>query len=228
MATNRYALDHGPMDALIAAPRVTLKYCELCRIQFVCSKDEAMNPGDYISLQRGAGKRVPIICPRCEANPTKLLFMREEAEEMERIAREIRRERDRFQAPSPLRVGNTREAARAQEADRKHERKRRFAKWREFLMLAFKENEYLSAQQVAAVMLAGGSIHYSTPIAAVMAARNAGVPIVRSEKVLQHKSLKRDRWYSVSLYTLSTQDEPAPLTPPRDEETHQFMKEVIQ
>src|SRR5690348_9031870 len=90
---------------LKTSPRVTLKYCEWCRIQFVCDKDEARFPGDYISLQRGAGKRAPIICSRCENDPKRLSYMKEEAEEMEAIARCLREERDKFQAFSALRLG---------------------------------------------------------------------------------------------------------------------------
>ena len=96
---------------LKTSPRVTLKYCEWCRIQFVCDKDEARFPGDYISLQRGAGKRAPIICSRCENDPKRLSYMKEEAEEMEAAIRSVLaqgyRTTDIHRSPSEQQVSTT-------------------------------------------------------------------------------------------------------------------------
>lgn len=231
MATviNRYALDHTPQ---LSGAKVFFKICELCGISFVTDRDEARFPGDYISLQRRAGKRSPIICSGCESGKTvisRLAYMKEEAQVMQSVVAEVRAKRERDSArlfsEEKLKYAQRCNPLRHQSDRRSGERKRRFAKWREPLMLAFRANEFLTARQIAAIMSAAGNGSYEQPQSAVYAARNAGLPIVKSEKTEDTFRRGRGKRY-VSLYTLSSQPDPAPLTPPRDSETRQFMREV--
>jgi len=211
------------------APRVTLKYCEWCRIQFVCDKDEARFPGDYINLQRGAGKRAPIVCSRCEHDPKRLNFMREEAAEMELIARSLREERDRFQSSSPLRVGGTREFAKSREQSRKYARSSYWTRktWLESLLKLFQEKpDGATAYEIACIMHPGQVPSALQSYNAPIRLRTMGIAVAVCGN--QEFRDSRGRLRTRRLYTLSSQDitELTPLAGVQDSETKQFMRAI--
>jgi len=200
-----------PPGALV----LTFKYCELCRELFVTDSEEAKAPGYYVSMQRGAGRRHPIVCKRCSTRALDPSFLAEEAEEMQRIAREIRSERNAMQKASPLRFPTVQRTESCRRARNK------WAKWRGPLAEAFKSKGELTAREIAA-LLGVITISGHSAQAAVYRAKYSGfdITVVRREKVAVAGRIR-----TICYYGLSTG---APLTPPQDTVTHQFMRPVVE
>ena len=220
---NRYAISNSPAAFdIMKAKRVTIKHCEGCGLLHVTEAEEAKYPGDLLAMQRAAGRRAPILCGVCVKKPT-LTFVRAETATMLEVAAEVRRARDIKQTQDEERVRFRKPREVMHESKNKERRRRPRAKWMSALVLAFKENEYMTARQIAAVMSAAGS-GVSSAQNGVYTARNAGLPIVKSDRRVENKSMCGRRF--VALFTLSSNPDPTPLTPPQDPVTHQFMKEV--
>lgn len=227
-AINRYAIDHTPQaeNVVILAP----KYCELCGLPFVTDELQARAPGDLLPMQRAAGKRPPIICKHCKQSGKNFLFLIDEAKEMLRVAGEIRDEREARDAKIHVQVLEEQRLAQQRRAQREpmkrdEPRKFRFAKWREPLMKAFRERGELTAREIATIIGVQPGAPASQIYIVPARVRSAGVPIVvvREEKYFNTgaRGNRRKRYFG-----LSTAQELAPLTPPKDEVTHQFMREV--
>lgn len=224
-AINRYAIDHTPQveNVVILAP----KYCELCGLPFVTDELQARAPGDLLPMQRAAGKRPPIICKLCKQSGKNLLFMQEEAKEILRVAGEIRAEREDRDEKIHTQVLEEQKLAQQRRASRepaKHaeQRRMRFAKWRAPLMTALQERS-LSAREIATIIGVKPGVPASQIHSVPSRVRSAGIPIV---VVGQRPVAQRRGPRFVRLFGLSTNSELAPLTPPKDEVTHQFMREV--
>lgn len=227
---NRYAIQ--PAVDLSGFMRCTIKYCELCRLPFVTDSDQARNPGDYISLQRGAGRRTPITCNKCSSATAQLAAAVAEMKQMsdtvkslrikrdadEELRRQIRIEQYSKQGSSAIRH-SAQENARARDASR-YKARRTWASWRLPLMNALRDMQELDAKQIAAIM------HMSYDVQKAPArARAAGIPLVVA-RVAMIPGKRRNRFYPVRMYGLSSNPDPTPLTPPQDPETKQFMREV--
>ena len=224
-AINRYAIDHTPQveNVVILAP----KYCELCGLPFVTDELQARAPGDLLPMQRAAGKRPPIICKHCKHSGKNLLFMHDEAKEMLRVASEIRANREDRDMKIHTQVLEEQKLAQQRRASRepvKHNepRKFRFAKWRAPLMAVLQERS-LSAREIATIIGVKPGAPASQIYIVPSRVRSAGIPIV---VVGQRSSAHRRGARFIRLFGLSTNSELAPLTPPKDEVTHQFMREV--
>lgn len=224
-AINRYAIDHTPQveNIVILAP----KYCELCGLPFVTDELQARAPGDLLPMQRAAGKRPPIICKLCKQSGKNLLFMQEEAKEILRVAGEIRAAREDRDAKIHTQVLEEQRLAQQRRASRElvkrdEPRKFRFAKWRAPLMTALQERS-LSAREIATIIGVQPGAPASQIYIVPARVRAAGIPIV---VVGQRPVVQRRGPRFVRLFGLSTNSELAPLTPPKDEVTHQFMREV--
>jgi hypothetical protein len=209
-------------------------YCELCRNTFCTDSAAALcSGGELIAMQRGAGRRAPLVCPTCVANPVKALeFMDAETKVMidvassirnqrtQRLAAEVREDQRSYQSASRLRESAV---AKSKERSNSHNHAReQWAKWRIPLMQAFQSQGELTSRDVENLL----NMKFRHPSLSIAYVRRAGVPIVKV-RVEHFDSARRKNCYR-NWYGLSSKpiEELAPLTPPQDSQTHQFMREV--
>lgn len=218
VTVNRFNIPLG--ENLAGAERCLLKYCEECRELFVSQELAARFPGDFTSFWHSAHRRPPQICAKCKAHPFNPHYMDAETRVMNDVVREIRAARDKFQPTSMLR-DSKREFARARERS-EEPRKHAYAKWREPLMKVLLEKQEMTAREMAAII--GVDMTNATAVAMAPArARAVGINIV---VVRRERRNTGHGLYNIRLFGLSSSANPEPLTPPQDEETHQFMREV--
>lgn len=201
---NRYALGTNatPLD-LAMARRMTLKYCELC--------------GQLTVVEQRTGQKV---CGRCIANPFRMSFVREEAEEIMRVADELRKERELRRHINEERVRYMKPREILHESKQlPQKRSGHWARWRQPLIEALQVKGELTAREMAQILGiqpgAPRQHYYMVP----QRVRDAGIPIavVRVEANTRHGKI---RYYGLS------QTENPGILPPQDPVTHKFMKEI--
>jgi hypothetical protein len=218
VTVNRFSIPLG--ENLAGAERCLLKYCEECRELFVSQELAARFPGDFTSFWHSSHRRPPQICAKCKARPFNPHYMEAETRVMNDVAREMRAARDKFQPTSLLR-NSKREFAQAQERS-EQPRKHIYAKWREPLMRALLEKQEMTAREMAVIL--GADLTNPVAVSNVpVRVRSVGINIVVVRRERRHTG---HGLYNIRLYGLSSSPTPEPLTPPQDEETHQFMREV--
>jgi hypothetical protein len=201
-----------------AAKRVAVMYCEYCRMPFVTSKDEALHPGDYINLWRGASHRPPLLCDHCAVHQYDAV---ESAEENRAIIEALNEEKARFHKPREVFHQPRKKTESAIRARSK------WARWRIPLMEAFQQKQELTSAMIATVITGKLDTSSGQRGEAVARARACGIPIVvvRQDKVPSCKGLRTRNWYGLSSKPLEELEPLAPM-PLQDPVTHQFMREV--
>lgn len=224
---NRFCIPLSSED-VSNAPRMVIKYCELCRISFCTTKIEAFAPGDFIGLQRSAGHRPPLVCDKCAADPIRSLgFWAREAQEMAEIARaqnlakQIREDQRSYRTHA---ISADSSVHKAQAYDNSQKKARvSWAKWRIPLMEALKEKGELTAKMIAGYVTGNFELDSTAGANALVRARRVGIPIVVVRVEGKPGQSNWRKWYGLSSAPIETLE---PLnTPPQDPETHQFMKE---
>lgn len=144
---------------------------------------------------------------------------------MQEIAREVRASIAQRQGKSHLRDSATEKAkTRDAQHDRNNARARQnWCKWKIPLMQALQEKGEMTAKMIANLMGISMDAPAHKIYVAPQNARNIGIPlvVVRVDHIETSRGPRPRRWYG-----LSSSETLAPLTPPRDEQSNQFMKEV--
>lgn len=190
---------------------VALVHCQNCKKLFASTKEWIVRPGDFIEQFRAEGSAPIIECDACAA-----LAYEEKKPEKEtiEILRELRASVDDA-LPGKTKLLHDPPKAKRDEQSQKRAR-RRYAKWRIPLAIAFKERGEMTARQIAEVMGCKNATSYMAHNM-LWRARNSGFDLVVVNRT------KPLHGWEVSWYGLKNGES---ILPPQDSVTKKFMKEA--